>query len=107
MITEEARIGGEVDLFRVGYELSERYGLPDDVLLGAQTLGDLARAVASRLDPVGDREVRAAELVAETARRVAPLLLSESGPAERIAQLRVAYSKHAEPAAAPDRPALS
>jgi hypothetical protein len=102
MIAEEARIGGEVDLFQVGYELSERYGLPDDVLLGSRTLGDLAHAVAGRLDQAADREARATEIVAEAARRIAPLLLSETGPAERLARLRFAYSKHAEPGAAAD-----
>jgi hypothetical protein len=102
MLAEEARIGGEVDLFQVGYELSERYALPDDVLLGSRTLGDLARAVAGRLDPAADREARAAEIVAEVAGRVAPLLLREDGPAERLARLRLASSKHAEPSAGAD-----
>ena len=97
MLAEEVRIGGEVDLFLVGYELSEQYDLPDDVLLGSRTLEDLARAVADRLDQAGDGEARAAEVVTEIARRVAPLLLREDGPAERLAQLRAAYSKHAEP----------
>jgi hypothetical protein len=106
MLAEEVRIGGEVDLFLVGNELRKQFDLQDDVLLGSRSLEELARAVAVHLDPAGDREARATELVAQTARRVAPLLLSEAGPAERLAQLRVAYSKHAEPGAAADGPRL-
>jgi hypothetical protein len=104
MLAEEARIGGEVELFMVGYELSEQYGLRDDELVTFRTLGDLARAVAGCLDPAADREARAAEIVAEVAGRVAPLLLREDGPAERLAQLRLACSNHVEQFAAPDRP---
>jgi len=102
MLAEEARVGGEIDLFLVGYELAERYGLADDELFAARSLGDFARFVAERLDPAADREERAAEIVAAIARRVAPLLLSEAGSDERIARLRLAYSKQAEPGAAPD-----
>jgi hypothetical protein len=107
MLAEEARIGGEVDLFQVGYELSERFGLPDDEFLAAGSLGELAHAVAGRLDPAADREARATEIVAEAARRIAPLLLSETGPAERLTRLRLAYSKYAEPSAAADRGGIS
>ena len=99
MLAEEARFGGEIDLFVVGYELSEQYGLADDDLFAARSLSDLARSVAERLDPAADRQERAAEVVADTARRVAPLLLSPTGSDERIARLRLAYSKQVEPGA--------
>ena len=46
--------------------------------------------------------VEFAEVVAETARRVAPLLLSEDGHAERLARLRLAASKQTEPGAEAD-----
>ena len=101
MLAEEARIGGEIDLFNVAYELSEPYDLQDDVLLGSRTLEDIAHAVAGRLDQSPDRETRATEIVVEVARRLAPLLLSENGPAERLARLRLACSKHAEQLYAP------
>jgi len=82
MLAEEKRIGREIDLFRVGYELQEQYGLPDSVILTARTLRELACALADRLGPAVGCEARAAEIVAETARRVAPVLLSEVGPSE-------------------------
>jgi hypothetical protein len=102
MLAEEARINGEIDLFSVGYELSERYDLQDDVLLGSRSLADIAHAVAGRLDQSSDRAARATEIVAEVARRIAPLLLSDNGPAERLARLRLACSKHADQDAAAD-----
>jgi hypothetical protein len=96
MLAEEARVGREIDLFMVGYQLAEQYGLADDDLFAARSLGDLARSVAERLDPAAGREERAAQIVADTARRIAPLLLSEAGSDERIAQLRLAYSNQAK-----------
>ncbi len=103
MLAEEARVGREIDLFNVGYELQEQFGLPDSVILTAQTLEALARPLADRLGSAVDCEVRAAELVAEIARRVAPLLLIEAGLEMRIARLRLAYGKQTEPDAAPER----
>jgi hypothetical protein len=79
MLAEEARVGRVVDLFRVGYELHQQYGLTDSELFAAKTLEDLAASVAERLGPVADRHARAGEIVVETARRVAPALLSEVG----------------------------
>jgi hypothetical protein len=106
MLAEEARVGRQVDLIAVAFELDEQTGL---VILdssefdAAGSLSDLVRVVAGRLPPSADREARAAELVVETARRVAPRLLSEAGEDERIARLRLADGKRADPGAAPDR----
>lgn len=80
MLAEEQRIGREIDRYRVGYELQKQYGLPHEVILTAQTLGELALLLVDRLDAAVDREVRAVELVTETARRIAPSLLNEVGP---------------------------
>jgi hypothetical protein len=100
MLAEEARVNRQVGLIAVAFELGEQTGL--DILDSSEfdaagSLTDLVRIVAGRLPPSADREARAAELVVETARRVAPLQLSEAGEDERIARLRLADSKHAEP----------
>jgi hypothetical protein len=81
MLAHEARIHRSYNLLLVACELDrDGVALSDGELEAAHSLGDLARAVADHLHPVADREARAAELVTEAARRVAPELLSEVSP---------------------------
>ena len=83
MIAEEARlrpvIDRAVDMCQVIMYVEDHTGLAfppgDDAV---ESLEDLVQVLAGRLDGTGDREARAAELVAEAARRVAPRLLSEA-----------------------------
>jgi hypothetical protein len=58
----------DIDLFFVGYELQTTEGIDisDSVVETAKTLDDLVQEVTYRL-PVIDAEVRAVELVTETA----------------------------------------
>jgi hypothetical protein len=105
MLAEEARFRREVDPFLVAFELNEQAGLaiPDSELDAVRTLDDLARAVASRLPPAADRELRAAELVAEAARRSGrAYLLGEAGSDVVRAWLGLGTGGHTEPVAEAD-----
>ena len=113
MLAESARMCQQIDLFWVAFDLHERLGsiildeplgatIADDEGGAGLSLDGLVRAVAGLLLPAADAETRAAELVGEAARRVAPRLLSEASLDERIAELRLAYSGQAEPGAAAD-----
>jgi hypothetical protein len=80
MLTEEARIGGQVDLLLVAIDLEEHTGLvlTDAEVETAQSLAGLSSAVARLLDPAPDNDARATALVTESARRVAPRLLGDA-----------------------------
>ncbi len=81
MLAEEGRVRRQIDLILVAIDLEERAGLilTEAEVDAAQSLGDLAGAVAGRLHPAPDRDGRATELVIEAARRVAPRMLDEAG----------------------------
>lgn len=105
MLAEEARFRREVDPFIVGFELTEQAGLaiPDSELDATRSLDDLVRAVANHLPPAADREARAAELVAEAARRSGrAYLLDEAGSDVVRAWLRSGTGEQAEQTVAPD-----
>jgi hypothetical protein len=100
MLAEEARFRREVDPFLVAFDLDEEAGLgiPDSELDSVRSLDDLARAVACRLPPAADREARAAELVAEAARRSGrAYLLGEAGADLVRAWLGLGTGGQAEP----------
>jgi hypothetical protein len=80
MLAGEARIGRQIDLLLVAIDLEEHAGLilTDAEVEAAQSLAGLSGAVARRLDPAPDQDARAAALVAEAARRVAPRLLGDA-----------------------------
>ena len=106
MLAQEARFRREVDPFLVAFDLSEQtdLGIPDSELDAVRSLDDLARAVASRLPPAADREARAAELVAEAARRSdCGYLLVEEGAKMVRAWLGLGTGGRAKPLATPDR----
>ena len=105
MLAEEARFRREVDLFFVALELNEQAGLslPDSELDAMRSLDDLARAVANHLPPAADREARAAELVAEAARRSGrAYLLGETGADVVRAWSGLGTGGRAERGATPD-----
>jgi len=79
MLREEARIGQKVDLLLVAIDLEEHAGmiLSDAEVEAAQSLAGMCNVVAQHLDPAPDREAKAATLVTEAARRVAPRLLGD------------------------------
>jgi hypothetical protein len=100
MLAEEARFRREVDPFLVALELNEQvpWVIPDSQLDAMRSLDDLARAVIGRLPPAADRQVRAAELVAEAARRSGrAYLLGEAGSELVRAWLGLGTGGHAEP----------
>ena len=68
---DQARFRREIGPFLVGFDLEEEAGLgiPDSELDAVQSLNDLVRVVVAHLPPAVNREARAAELVAEAARR--------------------------------------
>jgi hypothetical protein len=82
MLREEARVHRQVGLLLVAIDLEETAGLilTDGEVNALRSLDDLACGVVGRLPPGMDREARAAELVAEAARRVAPQLLGQMVP---------------------------
>jgi len=110
MFAEEARIGRQIDLFHVALELDERNGwnVLDTHDESEWTLEGLARSVVGFLPPTAGGIAAATELVAETARRVAPRLLSEVGLEASIADLKLRYAAWlAIPAKAKPRPTRS
>lgn len=80
MLTEEGRIGRQIDLILVAIDLEEHAGLvlTDAEVEAAQSLASLSIAVARRLDAAPDKEAKATALVVEAARRVAPRLLGDT-----------------------------
>ena len=78
MLAEEARFRREVGLFEVAFELAEQGAITDSEVDAARSLEDLARFVAARLPSAAAREARAAELVSEVARRIAPQLVNSA-----------------------------
>lgn len=82
----------EIDLFFVGYELQQAgVDLSDGEVEAAQSLEDLAGAVAGCLPQSADREARAAEIVTDAARRFAPRLLDGADYAQRVIQQESAW----------------
>jgi hypothetical protein len=102
---EQARFRREIGPFLVGFELEEEahLGIPDSELDTPRSLNDLVRAVAGHLPPAADREARAAELVADAARRSGyAWLLGEADSDVVRAWLGLGASGRAEPDTAPD-----
>ena len=105
MLAEEARFRREVDPLLVAFNLEQQasLGISDSELDAIQSLDDLARAIVGRLSPTADREARAAELVADAARRIGRVYLLDEAGADLVrAWLGLGTGEQAEPNAAAD-----